>query len=204
MPGRAPVPRAEEENAHGQDKTGDIFKGYASDPDGALKAETTRRRAVARERNHLAGRLSMISQHEAEHWCVAGFVGRAVSSAWSVRHSSIFDFPKSRHRRKRRMTTVPRRDVRSSVSLHAAARPAYVYSRYKDTYTSPRGTRRASYRPITAGPMDIEVARFACDHQIGSRRPSIGKVPRASQRRSGLAFQLLPHEAEAPDGQGAT
>lgn len=43
----------------------------------ALEAEITRREAVARERNQLAGRLSMISQHEAEHWGIAGFVGRS-------------------------------------------------------------------------------------------------------------------------------
>ena len=43
----------------------------------ALEAEISRRQAVAKERNRLAGRLSMISQHEAEHWGVAGFVGRS-------------------------------------------------------------------------------------------------------------------------------
>ena len=44
-----------------------------------LEAEITRRQAVAGERNRLAGRLSMISQYEAEHWGVAGFVGRSLT-----------------------------------------------------------------------------------------------------------------------------
>ena len=42
-----------------------------------LEAETARRLALASERNHLADRLSMISEHEAQHWGIEGFVGRS-------------------------------------------------------------------------------------------------------------------------------
>jgi DNA-binding NtrC family response regulator len=41
----------------------------------ALEAEAARRLALAGERDHLAEQLSMISQREAEHWGIAGFVG---------------------------------------------------------------------------------------------------------------------------------
>ena len=43
----------------------------------ALEAEVAHRQAVAGERNHLAERLSMISQREAERWGIEGFVGRS-------------------------------------------------------------------------------------------------------------------------------
>ena len=43
----------------------------------ALEEEMARRQALAGERNHLAKQLSMISRREAEHWGVAGFVGRS-------------------------------------------------------------------------------------------------------------------------------
>ncbi len=42
-----------------------------------LEAEIACREALGRERNQLAGRLSMISQHETERWGIAGLVGRS-------------------------------------------------------------------------------------------------------------------------------
>ena len=42
-----------------------------------LEEEIARRRAISIERNHLAERLSMISQSEAERWGIPGFVGRS-------------------------------------------------------------------------------------------------------------------------------
>jgi len=42
-----------------------------------LEAETARRQAVSRQRNHLAERLSVISRAEADRWNVAGIVGRS-------------------------------------------------------------------------------------------------------------------------------
>jgi len=43
----------------------------------ALEAEITRRRQLSTERDHLAGRLSLQSAQEAQHWGLAGFVGQS-------------------------------------------------------------------------------------------------------------------------------
>jgi DNA-binding NtrC family response regulator len=43
----------------------------------ALEEEMARRRQLARERNHLSERLSLVSQSEAERWGIAGLVGQS-------------------------------------------------------------------------------------------------------------------------------
>lgn len=42
-----------------------------------LEAEIARANALTEERNHLAGRLSLISDEEAKHWNVDGFIGQS-------------------------------------------------------------------------------------------------------------------------------
>jgi DNA-binding NtrC family response regulator len=46
-----------------------------------LETEIARRKALAEERDQLAGRISLISDEEAKHWGIAGFVGQSKTLA---------------------------------------------------------------------------------------------------------------------------